>query len=77
MEKDEMVRLVNTHAQKIAQEFGIHIVKETQLFSRLRGIAETGGIWTVVSYTRFPVVDMEGEKSGGDAGFCRLGGRGG
>ena len=29
MEKDEIVRMVNTHAQKIAQEFGIHIVQET------------------------------------------------
>jgi hypothetical protein len=29
MEKDEIVRVVNTRAQKIAQEFGIHIVKET------------------------------------------------
>jgi hypothetical protein len=28
MEKDEIIRMVNTHAQKIAQEFGIHIVKE-------------------------------------------------
>ncbi|MDR0609440.1 MAG: hypothetical protein LBG58_04975 [Planctomycetaceae bacterium] len=28
MEKDEIVRMVNTHAKKIAQEFGIHIVKE-------------------------------------------------
>jgi hypothetical protein len=28
-EKYEIVRMVNTHAQKIAQEFGIHIVKET------------------------------------------------
>jgi hypothetical protein len=29
MGKDEIVRMVNTHAQKTAQEFGIHIVKET------------------------------------------------
>jgi pyruvate formate-lyase activating enzyme-like uncharacterized protein len=29
MEKDEIVRMANAHAQKIAQEFGIHIVKET------------------------------------------------
>ena len=29
MEKDEIVMMVNTHAQKIAQEFGIHTVKET------------------------------------------------
>ena len=28
MEKDKIVRMVNTHAKKIAQEFGIHIVKE-------------------------------------------------
>ncbi|MDR2346234.1 MAG: hypothetical protein LBE18_09225 [Planctomycetaceae bacterium] len=29
MKKDEIVKMVNTHAQKIAQEFGIRIVKET------------------------------------------------
>jgi pyruvate formate-lyase activating enzyme-like uncharacterized protein len=29
MGKDEIVRMVNTHARKIAQEFGIPIVKET------------------------------------------------
>jgi pyruvate formate-lyase activating enzyme-like uncharacterized protein len=29
MGKDEIIRVVNTHARKIAQEFGIHIVKET------------------------------------------------
>jgi stress response protein YsnF len=29
MGKDEIVKTVNVHAQKIAQEFGIHIVKET------------------------------------------------
>jgi pyruvate formate-lyase activating enzyme-like uncharacterized protein len=30
MEKDKIVKMVNTHAQKIAQEFGIHIAKETR-----------------------------------------------
>jgi hypothetical protein len=29
MEKDEIVRMANANAKKIAQEFGIHIVKET------------------------------------------------
>jgi hypothetical protein len=29
MKKDEIVRIINTHAKKIAQEFGIHITKET------------------------------------------------
>jgi hypothetical protein len=29
MQKDEIIDLVNTHAQKIAREFGIRIVKET------------------------------------------------
>jgi hypothetical protein len=29
MKKDEIVRMINTHAQKIAQEFGIHIAKKT------------------------------------------------
>jgi hypothetical protein len=29
MKKDEIIGIVNTHAQKIAKEFGIRIVKET------------------------------------------------
>jgi pyruvate formate-lyase activating enzyme-like uncharacterized protein len=29
MKKDEIVRIINTRAKKIAQEFGIHITKET------------------------------------------------
>ncbi|MDR2194024.1 MAG: hypothetical protein LBP19_06110 [Treponema sp.] len=28
MGKNEIIQTVNSHAQKIAQEFGIHIVKE-------------------------------------------------
>jgi pyruvate formate-lyase activating enzyme-like uncharacterized protein len=28
MAKNEIINMVNSHAQKVAQEFGIHIVKE-------------------------------------------------
>jgi hypothetical protein len=31
--------------------------------------------WTVISRKHFPIVDMEGEKGGGNVGFRRLGGR--
>ncbi|MDR3131425.1 MAG: hypothetical protein LBU18_07750 [Treponema sp.] len=28
LKKNEIIRMVNSHAQKVAQEFGIHIIKE-------------------------------------------------
>jgi hypothetical protein len=34
MEKSKIIELVNSHAQKIAHDFGINITKETKIESR-------------------------------------------
>jgi shikimate kinase len=39
MEKGKIIELVNSHAQKIAHEFGINITKETKIESRLPSVS--------------------------------------
>jgi hypothetical protein len=39
MKKAEIIKLVNSHAKKIAQEFGISIINEEKIKSRLPSLA--------------------------------------